>query len=257
MARLAERASPATHVRLRRLAANARDGQWSAAEAIDWRPAPKLPFWMTREQVRAAVSQLYHGEVATSRMCRALHDAIEPGPARDCLALQFEDETRHAAVYARYLARLGGIAPLDPTLDRALEAARSGPFGPLGAILAFNLVLESEVLRVHGALARLLPCPLLTGINRLVARDEARHVAFGRLYLATAVAQLPAEARCELRRWIHAIWRDSAEAALARPSRGGAARRALRRWLLGGWRHHEAALRQIGLCPEAEGAAAR
>ena len=248
---LAERVAPARPEPLRRLAANARRSQWSADAAIDWELGPRLPIWMSQAQARTAISQLYHGEIATSRMCEALMAAVEPGPARDCLALQRDDERRHAAVYARYLEALGGIAPIDPGLARALEAARNGPFGALGAVLAFNLVLESEVLRVHGTLARLLPCPLLAQMNRLIARDEARHVAFGRLYLAEAVATLPTETRGRLYRWIHETWQRSAESVLGRTGSKSAARAALRRWLSGGWRHHKVALRKLGLVSEA------
>lgn len=232
---------------LDRLAKNARRGQWSAEEAIDWGLGPRLPIWMTREKARGAISQLYHGEIATSRLCRDLLDVVEAGPAADCLRLQIADETRHAAVYERYLARLGGVAAINQSLDEALEAARSGPFGPLGAILAFHLVLESELLRVHGSLAQLLPCPLLKQINRLVARDEARHVAFGRLYLADLVAGLSDDARRSLHGWIYGLWRETTEGALATTKRGGLAQSALQHWLQGGWRHHEATLRQIGL----------
>ena len=241
-----------TAERLARLAETSRTGQWSLGQAIDWRVAPRIPFWITRRQARAAISQLHHGELATSRVCRALLDEIEPGPAHECLAFQIADELRHAAAYERYLVPLGGLAPMHDGLARALAAATAGPFGPLGAVVAFHVVLEGEVLRLQGILARLLPCPLLQEINRRVARDEARHVAFGRIYLAEALAEQPPEARVRLHAWVGDLWRETTEPALARYDGPGVAHRALRRWLGGGWRHHEASLRQIGLGPAAE-----
>ncbi len=237
---------------LAQLAIKARAGQWSAADDIDWRRPPRLPFWITREQARAAISQLYHGEIATSRMCRALLGGFPAGAARLCLEFQIDDETRHALAYERYLEALGGVAAVDPTLAWVLQAAGRGPAGPLGAMAAFHVVVEGEVLRVQDQLARLLPCPLLRQINRRVSRDEARHVAFGRLYLGGALAGLPSEARGELYGWLHGLWRRTTDLAVAESVGSATARRLLHAWLSGGWRHHQAALRRIGLVPEAE-----
>jgi hypothetical protein len=230
-----------------RLAAKARAGQWSAAHDIDWRRPPRLPLWITQDQARAAISQLYHGEIATSRMCRALLREFDPGPARQCLEFQIRDELRHAAVFKRYLECLGGVAAMDRNLAGALDAAGSGPAGPLGAMVAFHVVVEGEVLRVQDSLTRLLPCPLLKQINRRVARDEARHVAFGRIYLTEALAGLSADDRDRLYGWVYDLWRQTTDLTLAENAGSGAVQRILRSWLRGGWRHHEAALHQIGL----------
>ena len=238
-----------TPERLVRLAANGRAGQWSVTEDIDWRREPRLPIWVTRDQVRQAISQLHHGELATARMCRRLLAELEPGPARDCVAFQFADELRHAEAYGRYLDRLGGTAPMDGNLAWALEAAAEGPAGTLGAMVAFSIVVEGEVLRLQDTLATFLPCPLLAQINRRIARDEARHVAFGRIYLTEALAGLPPDGRRRLYDWVHALWHRASESTLARRSGNAAVRRVLRQWLGKGWRHHEAALKRIGLTP--------
>ncbi len=232
-----------------RLAAKAGAAQWSLASGIDWRCPRRLPLWLTRDQVRVVISQLYHGEMATSRVCRAVLEELEPGPVRRCMAFQIEDELRHAAVYERYLEPLGGILPVDGNLARALDATATGPAGSLGTMVAFHVVVEGEVLRVQDSLARLLPCPLLKQINRRVARDEARHVAFGRLYLTGALAELPEDARRGLHRWVHDLWRQTANRSLSASAGNWAVRQRLRRWLQDGWCHHEAALRQVGLTP--------
>jgi hypothetical protein len=217
-----------------RLAAKARAGQWSAAHDIDWRRLPRLPLWITQDQARTAISQLYYGEIATSRMCQTLLREFEPGPARQCLEFQIRDELRHAEVFKRYLESLGGVAEMDRNLARALDAAGSGPAG---------------VLRVQGSLSRLLPCPLLKQVNRRVARDEARHVAFGRIYLTEALADLSTDARGRLYDWVYDLWRQTTNLTLAKDTGSGAVQRSLRSWLLGGWRHHEAALQRVGLAP--------
>lgn len=242
--------------RLARLAMNARAAQWSAVDDIDWRRGPRLPPWITRHQARAAISQLHYGEAATSLVCLALLQGFPAGPARQCLEHQAEDELRHAEVFKKYLERLGGLAPMDRTLARALKAASQGPAGHLGTMVAFHVVVEGEVLRVQGSLARLLPCPLLKQITQLVARDEARHVAFGRIYLREALADIPDDARHRLYRWVFGLWRHTTRSALAERGRGSAVHGLLRNWLDGGWQHHQAALRQIGLTEGSKGARA-
>ncbi|MEM7124457.1 MAG: ferritin-like domain-containing protein [Pseudomonadota bacterium] len=235
--------------RLSRLSANARANQWHADDAIDWNRGPRLPFWVSKEKARRAVSQLYHGEIATSGMCRSLLNAIDDEIVRDCLGYQLADELRHASVYARYLDGIGGIAPMDPNLERALSESQDGPLQPVSTILAFHIIVEGEVLRQQEMLARLLPCPLLRQINRLVARDEARHVAFGKIYLKSVLADQSSDKRAELYAWLHRIWSQATAFAANDRSRRNALERAALTWLRGGWRHHDIALRRIGVRP--------
>lgn len=242
--------------RLARLAETAAAGQWDAAEAIDWSQKPRVPPWVSREAVRFALSQLYHGEEATARLCAELLDQVPEPEARHCLALQIADERRHAAVYRRYLEGLGGIAPVDAALARSLAAAAGSPGGALGAMAAFHVVVEGENLRLQDRITGFLPCPLLRQINRRIARDEARHLAFGRIYLARRLAGLPEAERRALRSWLQGLWRAAAEATLRnRGRRNPLVRRFLEAWLARGWTRHEAKLRQLGLTFAPEGAA--
>lgn len=235
--------------RLYRLAQSARSGQWNLERDIDWSRRPRLPFWMRRAQARKALSQLYHGELATSRLCEALlADSTEDRyEVRSCLGLQLQDERRHAAAYQRYLEALGGIDPLDDGLQRALTAARRGPFGNLGAMLAYHVVIEGELLRLHGVLAQFVPCPLLRDINRLVGHDEARHVAFGKIYLPEAVQALSEDERRALYAWLEGLWQDAANSALNKHRANLAIATFFRRWLGGGWARHAKALNTLGL----------
>lgn len=244
------------HERLRRLSANARANQWDADNAINWKRGPRLPFWVSLDKARRAVSQLYHGEIATSRVCRSLLSGIDDDVIRDCLRFQLADELRHASVYARYLDHLGGLAPMDNDLRRALTDAQNGPLGEISTILAFHIVVEGEVLRQQEMLAQLLPCPLLRRINRLVARDEARHVAFGKIYLTSVLANQPSDKRAELYAWLHHVWSQATAIAKSDRPRRNALEQAAFAWLRNGWRHHDNALRQIGLNPPASWTAA-
>ena len=256
--REAEQAEARERRRLARLAETAAAGQWEAEAAIDWTRRPWVPPWVSREAVRFALSQLYHGEEATARLCEGLLAEVPEPEARRCLALQIADERRHAAVYKRYLEGLGGVAPVDAALARSLAAAAQSPGGALGAMAAFHVVVEGENLRLQERITGFLPCPLLRQINRRIARDEARHLAFGRIYLARRLAGLPEAERRALRSWLQGLWRAAAEATLrSRGRRNPLVRRFLETWLKRGWTRHEAKLRQVGLSLAAEGEGAR
>lgn len=234
--------------RLARLAGNGAAHQWSADHDIDWRRAVKLPIWITAEEARIAISQLFHGEVATGQLCRRLLDEVSAPEARRCLALQIGDESRHAQVYHRYLERLGGVEPIDAGLSRALGDACRGPAGTLGAMLAFHVVVEGEVLYLQDRLVQFFGCPLLRQISRRIAPDEARHVAFGRIHLAEELADLSDGDRREILTWLQGLWSRSAAATLkASAGRSFLVRQFLGMWLKRGWDRHQAALAGIGL----------
>ena len=237
------------------VAALIRNGEQAGADvrAIDWSLSPVPPRWATRRAYVEVVSQLYHAERATGRACRQL-GAVVPEPAAvRFVESQGRDEARHAAMYARYLARLGDVAPMDPALAAALEGALEwrASFAPIAAIpammVAFNIVLEGEAVRLHGAAARAFPCPLLSRIAATVARDEARHTAFGRLYLTRALAGLGAEERRAIYLGVRALWRDVARPSATDRPGGAILRRAWRGYMAARWRGHCRTFERIGL----------
>lgn len=235
------------------LLANARDGQWNPEREIDWEASPRLPWWLPRKAYATLISQLYYGELASMRMCGRLRPLLADAVPLALLDLQEADERRHAGLYERYMARLGALAPQDDYVATALEGGLSGPFGALGIMTAFHIVLEGEALVLQQDLAAQLPCPLFRRINALAARDEARHVAFGKTYLAGKYAALDDASRRDLFVWARGLWHDCAQALRSRYtgisrgffvlSRGGMEER---------WRRQERALVEVGLVSEAE-----
>ncbi len=112
--------------------------------AIDWSQSPVRPRWATRRAYAEAVSQLLHAERATRRACRHLAAVVPEPAAVRFIASQGRDEARHAAMYARYLARLGDVAPMDPALAAALEGALEWRQSIPAMMVAFNIVLEGD-----------------------------------------------------------------------------------------------------------------
>jgi len=242
--------------RLAALAANGADAPWSVDDAVDWRAPVVVPTWLPRRTFIAAVSQLYHGEIATAVACRRLL----AGPvgadagARACLEAQIVDEARHARAYRTYLARLGDIAPTEPAVAAFLRDGAAGPGDPdLGAILAYHVVLEGEALRIQQGFATWLPCPVFRALNARIARDEARHVGFGRIYLENRLAHLPVEERRVMFLWVKALWRACAESVMDRFRIPGVmTARIAQRWLESRWQRQVKDLVALGLVGEGE-----
>ena len=234
--------------RLEALTRTAAKRQWSLETAVDWSAPVVRPWWLSRKTYAAIVSQLYHAEVATAQMCRRLRAELPESLARRFLETQYADELRHARAYRAYLQRLGDIAPMNDTLAAALDRAldSSGPY--YRAMVAFNVVLEGEAVRLQNEMSKLFPCPLFRRINAHISRDEARHVAFGKLYLRDKLSGLPAEERLDIYDWIMALWRECvfANGGLGKTPFSGPIRlsgRCLdRRWV----KHHKALI-DIGL----------
>ena len=110
-------------------------------------------------------------------------------------------------------------------------------------------IVEGEALSIQRQLCDSVDCPLLSDITARIARDEARHVAFGRLYLDRRLAALPIAERVDIFRWVRATWWDCARAIFGRWSWGGA---------LAGidlderWAGQIASMRDIGLIADHE-----
>lgn len=193
---------------LKSLAAKAAAAQGTQPE-LNWqRPAHKLAVWR-RPVARGIVMEFIGGEEATARFCREIAPRIALPAARDCLGLQVEDETRHAELYRRYLIRLGGRPPRENFLDAAVERSLSWKGAPEAALLAFHVIVEGEALAFQDEARDWIPDPLFEDMSRQIARDEARHVAFGKLYLSQALPNLPLRERIEMYHWLRGLWFDS------------------------------------------------
>ncbi len=237
--------------RISALVSKAERGQWLAAEALAWDVIPSLPWWLPRKFYADIISQFYHGELATIRMCRKLLDTITDPMARRCLALQIADEERHAEVYLNYLQGIGPLQPMDSTLNAAYEKALSwgDADGGEGLMMAaFTIILEAETLYALNYLSRWFWCRKFRSINALVCRDEARHLAFGRFYLEQVFGGFEEQKRMETYRLLKGLWQDTAMGLLDRFGIPNfLLRRRCRSWVDTGWQDHRKVLIGVGL----------
>ncbi len=218
-------------------------------QAIDWSRAPALPFWLPRRSAARAVGQYYCGEIATVRACDLLSARLQLPQAREFLALQAEDERRHAGLYEQYIARIGGRCPQQLAIEVTYEQALSWQGAPEAIVLAFHAVLEGESLRLQQVIDKWMPCPLFRDISTVINRDEARHIAFGRIYLRAALPELPQRERLAIFDWLRALWFGAVRDAVADFAPPGLFRAGggWQRWLAAEWTERLADLQGLNL----------
>ncbi|MCP4328524.1 MAG: ferritin-like domain-containing protein [Alphaproteobacteria bacterium] len=227
-----------------RLLINARNGQWRPDADIDWDLPVQPPSWLARKHYAAVISHFLDGERATIEICRGLQSHMAEPVARQLLMLQIGDERRHASVYESYLQRLGDIAATDPAVAEVLNRSRNWEGNWLGPIVAFHIVVEGEALQMQRELCAAFCCPLFSQIAARITRDEARHVAFGRIYLRHRLLDLARTERLEIFLWVHSLWWDCASAVFGRWRLG---RYLARDYLTERWTRQVETLIEIGL----------
>jgi hypothetical protein len=191
----------------------AKAAQWNAVTDVDWsvpivfgaplattgmylmRPDAGLPVppellatfrweyhaWMT--------SQFLHGEqgalLATARLVETVPDL----DAKYYAASQVADEARHVEAYSLYLARLGHDYPINEQLRTMLNHVISDNRWDV-VFLGMQVIIEGIAMALFRLGTALAFDPAIKQITELVARDEARHVAFGLLALDGYFAEL-------------------------------------------------------------------
>ena len=201
--------------RLAALTAKIAAAQHQSPLDFDWARPIKLPLWLPRRLAASAITHFQLGELATASMCNQLRNRLDFSLGRDFLDLQALDELRHARLYGFYLDKLGGPDPKPSRIARAYDRAASWQGAPQAIILAFHGILEGESMRLQQIIDKWLPCPLFKEFSALIARDEARHIAFGRLYLRETLPSLPQPERLRIFRWIRALWFKTVRSAIS------------------------------------------
>jgi hypothetical protein len=135
------------------------------------------------------VSQFLHAEqgavVATCRLAEVLPDV----EAKYCAAGQILDEARHTDVFARYLREhTSGAYPVSPGIGSLLRDTLADSRWDITA-LGTQMILEPLALAAF-RLGNTFHDDLIRQITGYVARDEARHVAFGIALLQDVYARM-------------------------------------------------------------------
>ncbi|MEO8701889.1 MAG: ferritin-like domain-containing protein [Kofleriaceae bacterium] len=241
-----------TNPRLERLIAKATAAPWSM-NTIAWATEPVLPAALPERIYVDMVSQLYHSELAALELLDRLVVELPEDQARRFLATQIADEHRHAAVYRRYLERLGELAPIDPGLAAIFAFARQAQLPAFAGVVALNIVMEHEALEQQQKRIDSLPCPLFGAINRAIVADESRHAGFGVVYLADALPRASQDDRLAVAAWVRELWAMWCKANEGRYAAAGAEVLRLERAHLGErWKILARRLATLGLATESE-----
>ncbi len=208
--------------KLGRLYEMSKQRQWDAARDIPWdepidpsRPLldestfdlSRLPFVARlsapqREAFRAHVgahqlSQFLHGEQGALMTAAALTHAVPHHEGKLYSATQTMDEARHVEAFSRYIKKLAMIYPMSPKLRAVIDTTLAADHWVKIAI-GMNLVVEGLALAAFHNTRRATACPVLRPLLDGVLRDEARHVAFGHLYVTETVAEMHPDDREDL-----------------------------------------------------------
>ncbi len=200
-----------------------KDKQWDSIHRIDWDhevdptdqnllPDEVMPIFgsATWERLSRAEkdrarhhylawtnSQFLHGEQG-ALVCSAKIVATVPQlDSKFYAATQTMDEARHVETYARYLNdKLQLTYPIDGSLKALLDQTISDGRWDF-TYLGMQVMIEGVALAAFSMIRDFTGDPLGKAINAYVMQDEARHIAFGRLALKDAYAELSEGERAE------------------------------------------------------------
>ncbi|SCL20734.1 P-aminobenzoate N-oxygenase AurF [Micromonospora pallida] len=207
--------------KLRALYEKGKAAQWNALTDIDWSAelrygAPLPETAASAAQLRSPdcpvppelwndyrweyhcwmTSQFLHGEqgalLATSRLVQIVPNIDDKLYA----ASQVADEARHVEAFSMYLQRLGRSYPINPALRSLLFQVVADNRWDI-VYLGMQVIVEGLALAVFRFGQASAFDPVIQQITELVARDEARHVAFGVLALQGSYDELTSAERAE------------------------------------------------------------
>ncbi|HJZ86121.1 MAG TPA: ferritin-like domain-containing protein [Polyangia bacterium] len=211
---------------LRALYERGKSAQWNVETDLDWSlpmsedewllPPDELPVTSilqmmgadertckrcAREEVEHTFSQLLHGEQAALHLTAQLVNAVGDVDTKLFAGQQVADECRHVEVFAKVIARkLSTVHPIDPNIKFLLDemlAAENWRYKTIG----MQVLFEGVAMAVITDIGQRTQNPLIRQIMKLVARDEARHAAFGALALREELPALPEAERNQLEDW--------------------------------------------------------
>ena len=204
------------HQALLRLYQQGKQRQWDNDVLLDWdhEVDPDDPLGMPDEFISIGTSQLWERLPESERKVIRRHSAgwlysqflhseqfalIGVGKigaaatqleAKMFAATQLMDEARHVEGFNRFLkTKIGVRYPLSPTLTSLFRHVMGEARWDFG-VLAAHVLVENMGLATFGTHRDRMKDPLAKSFSAYVARDEARHVAFGRVLLREFYPQL-------------------------------------------------------------------
>ena len=209
--------------RLLSLYQKGKDKQWDSTKRIDWSldvdwanpigmPQAYNPFLGTdiwekmtvkeqesfqHHQAAWSWSQFLHGEQGAMITAARIVETVPDMDSKFYGATQVMDEARHVETFAQFLQeKVGTVFPMNKDLAALLNDALQAKDWDF-AYLGMQVLIEGLALAAFGLQRDMAENPLAKQLLAYVMQDEARHVAFGRLALKDAYAELSQKERDE------------------------------------------------------------
>lgn len=153
------------------------------------------------DELEWSVSQLLHGEQAALQLCAQLVNSVPDLDAKLFAGQQVVDECRHVEMFAKLIARkFGTVHPVAPNVKFLLDEMLSTDRWYYKTI-GMQVIFEGVAMAIITDIGTRTPNALVKQVMRMVARDEARHAAFGVLSLRDTIAALSPQERDDLEDW--------------------------------------------------------
>ncbi len=143
------------------------------------------------------LSQMLHGEQGAMMSCGQLVDVVPDMDGKLYAATQVVDEVRHVEVFHRYIKRLDRVCPIMPPLKALLNAVLTAEMWQMKCI-GMQVIAESLAMGSFKMMREATNDEVLSKVVELTARDEARHVSFGLIYMAEELPRMAEDERMKV-----------------------------------------------------------
>ncbi len=143
------------------------------------------------------LSQMLHGEQGAMMACSQLVEVVPDMDGKLYASSQVIDEARHVEVFHRYIKRLDHVYPIMGSLKTLLDAVLEADMWQKKCV-GMQVIAESLAMGSFKMMKEGTNDEVLKQVVELTARDEARHVSFGLIYIKEELPKMSQPDRDEL-----------------------------------------------------------
>ncbi len=144
---------------------------------------------LARRKSAHLLSQFLHGEQGAMMICGQLVEVVPDMDGKLYASTQVIDEARHVEVFARYIKRLDRVYPIMPGLKALLNAVLAADLWEMKCV-GMQVIAESLAMGSFKTMMEITNDEVFRKVVELTARDEARHVSYGLIYLKDAIPRM-------------------------------------------------------------------
>lgn len=174
------------------------DGKKLLAQLVKKHGSVKLP-QEKKEAIANVFTVILWGELAAWEVASFLAERIrDNSEAKMAATIQTFDEARHYYVMRDYLRLLEIELPPPNAFVKSMLVQLISTESALFKLIGMQLFVEHVAVHLFKAIAETRVEPVLSGLMPYFARDEARHVGLGKLYLPDVLSKISRREALEL-----------------------------------------------------------